>query len=525
MIKNLGLIYRTVKHLKFIQIFYQIFYQIKPKKPLSFYSKGKKNIEFTSLKFKLDLPYHDILKDDLIFTFLNKEKKFDKAVDWNFQDYGKLWNYNLQYFNCLNQKNLTDVTKNDLLISITNSLNQGDAILEPYPVSLRVMNTIRYYSISEKRNDKVIEGLYGQLNYLSQHLEFHLLGNHLLENGFALLMGGVVFGQSNWITKAENLLYKQLSEQILDDGAHFELSPMYHQIILFRLLELIEWYGEYDDNKSSFLSFLMKKAEFMLSWLKQITFSNGDIPHFNDSAFGIAFTSFWLFNFAQKLNLNHRPLKLLTSGYRKYSGDGYECILDVASLGSNYQPGHAHADCLSFVLYKKGKPFIVDVGTSTYEIGNRRDYERSTSAHNTVVVNGEDQSEVWGGFRVGRRAKVKIIKETDHQLEAEHNGYFKKFGINHDRKFFFSSNKISILDNIKHAKGKLMLHFAPNVKCSLSNDKLFVDKQEVISFNNSNQITLMEYNFSKGFNEYERAYKLEVDFQDYVQTIIKFSMK
>ena len=74
---------------------------------------------------------------------------------------------------------------------------------------------------------------------LLDNLEYHLLGNHLLENGFSLLFGAYYFQDENLYKKAKEILEKELNEQILDDGAHFELSPMYHQLMLFRVLDCI----------------------------------------------------------------------------------------------------------------------------------------------------------------------------------------------------------------------------------------------------------------------------------------------
>src|SRR5690606_7259867 len=109
--------------------------------------------------------------------------------------------------------------------------------LEPYPASLRIMNVIRFLQEGNVREPKIIQWIFAEAQFLASRLEYHLLGNHLLENGFALLMAGHFFHNERLIKKAGKLLTKELKEQVLEDGAHFELSPMYHQIILFRVLE------------------------------------------------------------------------------------------------------------------------------------------------------------------------------------------------------------------------------------------------------------------------------------------------
>jgi uncharacterized heparinase superfamily protein len=96
-----------------------------------------------------------------------------------------------------------------------------------------------------------------------KNLEYHLLGNHLLENGFALLFAAVLFPESPLSRKAEEIIRAELGEQILADGAHFELSPMYHQIILDRLLESINILQS-NNLFSQLLPVLCDKASVML---------------------------------------------------------------------------------------------------------------------------------------------------------------------------------------------------------------------------------------------------------------------
>src|SRR5690606_41116733 len=101
-------------------------------------------------------------------------------------------------------------------------------------------NVIRFICADKVNDPNILESLYTELSFLSSRLEFHILGNHLLENAFALCLGGALFSNGSWHNRAIKILRRELDEQILADGAHFELSPMYHNIIFFRLLELID---------------------------------------------------------------------------------------------------------------------------------------------------------------------------------------------------------------------------------------------------------------------------------------------
>src|SRR5690606_8714686 len=98
-------------------------------------------------------------------------------------------------------------------------------------------------------------------------------------------------------------------------------------------------------------------------------------------------------------------------------------IADVEGIKPSYQPGHAHADTFSFVLHQGDTPVVVDPGISTYAICERRSWERSTVAHNTLTIDRKNSSQVWSGFRVGKRAKVKIVIDEEDRCSAQHDGF------------------------------------------------------------------------------------------------------
>jgi uncharacterized heparinase superfamily protein len=335
------------------------------------------------------------------------------------------------------------------------------------------------------------------------------LGNHLLENGFSLLWGGLYFGDEKLLNKAKEILKEELNEQILDDGGHFELSPMYHQIIFYRLLDVINIIdnGKLRMDNGELIEFLKEKALAMLQWLKIITFSNGDIPLLNDSANKIAPTAQQLIGYAKLLNVECLMLnvKLKESWYKKIVKNNYECIVDIGQIGPDYIPGHAHADSFSFVLNINNKPFIIDIGISTYEIGKIRDYERSTKAHNTVEINNTNSSEVWGGFRVANRAKVIKTEENENYIKATHNGYYKKFGVLHTREWIFKEDKIIIKDSLnKKADAIFRLHFDDKIdtdeilqKVSFNERYKIVDSYVAKEYNKKISINVLEIYFEK----------------------------
>jgi uncharacterized heparinase superfamily protein len=141
------------------------------------------------------------------------------------------------------------------------------------------------------------------------------------------------------------------------------------------------------------------------------------------------------------------------SGYIRLEGAEAVALLDVAPIGPDYLPGHAHADTLSFELSVFGQRVIVNGGTSRYGLGQERLRERQTVSHSTVEVGGQSSSEVWGGFRVARRAYPfdLTVSESPRILSVacSHDGYKRLTGKPvHRRSWQFSSSHLEVKDSV-----------------------------------------------------------------------------
>lgn len=522
-IRKLNRLAHTLRYLKPVQIVYQIRYRC--------YSPGSLHLteEKTPEKRPLDFYPAEAIAgqiqregDQYRVTYLNLSETFDKQINWNYSGFGKLWNYHLQYADFLKQMDLSVHLKTELITDLYQNLVSGKLPPEPYPASLRIMNVIRFLSTDsspiENRKD-LIRYLSSELEYLSKRPEYHLLGNHLLENAFALLMGGIFLSDPVLVQQAEKILFRELDEQILDDGAHFERSPMYHKIILFRVLEAIQYLP--DDSETT--RFLTNKAEKMVEWLHLISFRDGTLPHFNDSTEGIAPETTVL---KQMADVNHvvasDNLKLNECGYRKLISEPFELIADLEGIKPDYQPGHAHADSLSFQLHIQGKPVFTDPGLTTYEICERRDLERSTAMHNTVTVDGANTADVWGGFRVGYRPDVTIEDEGANRFSALLKSV-KPLKFTHQRVFLIQDSQLYIddlLDTDKIGVARFYLH--PDTELStISDTSVMINQNIQMKFEGAVQIAGSNYNYSTGFNRSVEAKSLELHFQKKLKTIIR----
>ncbi|WP_288148493.1 alginate lyase family protein [Bacteroides acidifaciens] len=495
---NISLLLHTLAHLKPIQIFYQSRYRL--------FRPSFHTVPYTGTAQKLSLPFlipKGKCVQEQTFTFLNLSAPF---ISWNDTRQGMLWTYNLNYMDWLQQEDISWKEGEQWIDRFITDLPQNKIGLDPYPIALRGINWIKFItqhaeSISKQKINSWNQSLYAQYQLLTQKLEYHLLGNHLLEDAYSLFFGALYFADISFYQKATKLLSSELNEQVLSDGAHYEQSPMYHCILLERLLDCynLSIHNSIFKGQDSFTQLLKQKAQAMLGHLESILYEDKTYPLFNDSATGIAPLPRCLFRYASQLGIIWNRLPLEACGYRHFKNMVFEGFTDTGNLTATYQPGHSHADTFTYELRIKGNPFIIDTGISTYNKNQRRQLERSTKAHNTVVVSHQDSSEVWGGFRVGRRAHVTLHTDTSTCLEATHDGFGKK--ALHRRRFELNDNVFTITDNItSELPACSYIHFAPDVNVLSCDNQLLSTDKGIIRFDNAEAVEIRYGKTSTAYN-------------------------
>ncbi len=480
---QLALYFHTLKYLKFSQIYYRILKRFShPTIKLPFYTIAPKLDTWVAQEL-----YPPKFLDETSVEFLNHKGNVNSVNDWNNIKENKLWLYNLHYFDDLNS--IGSSKRRELQLQWIykwindNPASKGGNGWEAYTLSLRIVNWCKAFLSGLEPSKAILNSLAQQADFLSQDLEKHLLGNHYFVNLKALFFVGCFFDgddANKWLAIALKDYKKELKEQVLNDGGSFELTPMYHAIMLTDLLDLYNLFRIYPTKipKDTVLITQLTIVK-MFTWLDIMSHGDDRISFFNDSAFGIAPENNILREYAAKLEIKVTNLELSLdrlslydlqdTGYFAVKTKSLSLIADAASVGPSYIPGHAHADSLSFELSLGCSRIFVNSGVSEYGMGTERLRQRGTSAHNTVIVDAKNSSEVWSGFRVARRAD--IITRTAHevsptpiiQISAAHNGY-KKQGINciHHRRWKIMLNSLEIIDSIQgnfnFAIGYLHLH-------------------------------------------------------------------
>lgn len=488
---KLSTYFHTLKYLKFRQIFHRV---------LKRFSHPRVR-EVKGVKASIGGPwvtrylYRQKIFNQTDVSFLNHEGGVNSAGDWNNCSQEKLWLYNLHYFDDLSSvgsQERRDLQKYwiNKWISENPASSKGNG-WEAYTLSLRIVNWIKAFNSGLDVNNEMLDSLAQQADFLSQDLEKHLLGNHYFVNLKALIFAGCYLEgkeADKWLSIAITEFEVELKEQVLADGGSFELTPMYHAIMLTDLLDLFNLFKAYPNRVSKNVMVLTKQTIVkMFGWLHIMSLGDDKVSFFNDSAFGIAPDNETLREYAADLGIEINQLNtpcetllvhnLQNSGYVSAKTSEMTLIADLAPVGPSYIPGHAHADSLSFELSLGNERIFVNSGTSLYGMSDERLRQRGTSAHNTVEINERNSSEVWSGFRVARRADIgnrvvgKVNSNQSVNFSAAHNGY-KKQGIDciHHRTWDLSLSNILVTDVLKGEFRKAIgfLHLHPNVKITSS---------------------------------------------------------
>jgi uncharacterized heparinase superfamily protein len=468
--------FHTLRHLKWAQVAWRLWYKMY--RPVPDVVRAPERRQCAGIWQRPVAPEPTMLGPGTFF-FLNQTGALGNAAAWNDPAAAKLWLYNLHYFDDLNARDgLARAQWHRHLVSrwvAENPPGVGNG-WEPYPASLRIVNWIKWALSGASLESDWLDSLATQAQWLHRRPEYHLLGNHLLANAKALVFAGLFFegkGAQKWFERGLSILARELPEQVLADGGHCERSPMYHLLVLEDVLDLINIHAAY---KRELPPEWVDAGERMLAAMPAMVHPDGEIALFNDAAIGIAPPPIALREYAERLNLNSGDVNstvatLPETGYYRIGSGPAVCLVDVAPIGPDYLPGHAHADTLSFELSLDGLRFFVNSGTSVYGTGRERLRQRGTATHNTVVVDGEESSEVWSGFRVARRAYpfgVDWGSDKDALwLRGAHDGY-RRLARNqvHRRSWQLKNSALTVADELgeRFSQASAYFHLHPNVE-------------------------------------------------------------
>lgn len=553
------LYWNTVKNLRFIQIRGQITKRI---------FRGRKEKLLDRIQ-KLDVP--EVQKDIQILipeldcekTYLQRfciEKMMDDEIEilheshtiennWDISTASHLWNYNLHYLEFLIPLAVkyVDTTDEQYFIKweelVKSWLHQpcGDCF-EPYTISMRIPNVLICMELlkdrlAETELKKILySSIYQQYRYLLKSQELALLANHYFENLKTVVICSLLFKELDVYYKYFDLFLKQIDEQILPDGLHYELSLMYHKIILEDIMRV--YVALSSMNHKCDAEKLIPAMKVMVSAMINLEQGFERTPLFNDAGNNVSKSRDALYEAAERIFAYVHIEKAMfpQSGYYKLYAGKCAVLFDCGGIGPSYMGGHSHCDCLSFELSVDDKVIFSNSGTGQYQ-GDLRPFFRSTSAHNTLMIDHREQSELWGEHRAGRRIrKVEGIQKGNSLI-----GQFQSYhGDSFQRRLEWKKNTLFIIDDFKAQDSDLHIarqffHLSPGYHYERKGKRIAIRLGEkraaVISLpeecdyliHTEGTITC----YAEDFGKYLHKEVLEVrtQFQDEVQSKIEIEVK
>ncbi|WP_338844571.1 alginate lyase family protein [Massilia sp. W12] len=388
-----------------------------------------------------------------------------------------------------------------------------------------------------------LNSIYQHCHFIASHFSLHSsANNHLLGEYMGLFIGATTWpcweDSAKWSKLAKEGLEVQALLQNADDGVNLEQGIWYHHEVADMLL-LNGLFGR--ANGVEFSNAYWRRLEAMLEFVEAIMDVEGHVPMIGDSddalmvrfsrqnnfdAFrsllatgavlfkradfkaksaGFEDKSRWLLGDggAQEYEALGNPNPLEFPQKREFPKGGYyilgsdfdtprevKIVADAGPLGYLSIAAHGHADALSFTLSVAGRPILIDPGTYAYHTERKwRDYFRGTSAHNTVRVDGVDQSESGGNFMWLKKATCEAESFDTNvnfdRLVAEHDGYMRLDDpVLHRRTIAWDKRRRMILvedvlDSDEDHSAEFFWHFDDSCQVTVEGDHVLIQSGAV----------------------------------------------
>jgi hypothetical protein len=372
-----------------------------------------------------------------------------------------------------------------------------------------------------------LDSIHAHCSAIARHLSRHSsANNHLIGELAGLYVGASIWpcwkASGAWLEQARRELEHEVQVQFSRDGVNREQAFAYH-IFSSEFLFVAGLVGQACDHPFSraYWTALLRALRF----LRSVRDVGGNVPMVGDADDGIVFRldSPGSDRAEQLLALGDAVLRRLPSDHsgvrwllhtlpgKRPEADPHESetgwafpdggyllfgshfgepneikgMVDCGPLGYLGIAAHGHADALALTLSIGGEACLVDPGTYSYWQEHKwRDYFRGTSAHNTVRIDGLDQSVSGGRFMWLKKARASIerMPQSPHEFDfrGAHDGYERLADpVRHMRsvRFDAASATLTVRDEIaakKHHQVELFWHFAPGLDVRLNSAGLHV---------------------------------------------------
>jgi hypothetical protein len=376
---------------------------------------------------------------------------------------------------------------------VSNPVDVGVNWASGLEMAIRIMNWAWAWALLERRGRlaealarDVLHAVAKQSRWIDEHPSLYsTANNHRIGEAAALAAVGMLWPglpqAERWRRQGLETLSAEVSRQISPDGILLEQAFHYQAFVLDACMWVLDLARRAEVTPATELAERVRAAA---GFLRTVMDTRGELPAVGDSdegwflrfvgvaepryrgllqvataAFGDAALDpigdapdpqlFWRLGpagVAARAGLRHARTEpasraFAIGGYAVFRGGGGTeervGVLDCGPLGMGTLAAHGHADALAFNVSLGGRPALVDAGTYGYhEQPEWRPYFRGTSAHNTVRVDGKDQSEIGGPFLWTRHARAHLDRWVSSPVldlaRASHNGY-RAVGVRHQR--------------------------------------------------------------------------------------------
>lgn len=510
--------------------------------------------------------------------YKQKDKIGDARTNWELNRHFQFALLAKGYYASGNKKFLDELTVLFEDWNTSNPFLYGISWTSVMEVAIRVSNWCYVYcflsaskNVSDKLLNKFRVGIINMTDYIAAHYSrFSSANNHLIVEAYAIGQSGILFNYKPWIDLAITILTREFPLQNYSDGVNKELSLHYQSFymeavgLMMRLMNKnkikvpevwIEWIGKMCKYLANCQGEHGETIEFGDNDEGKLLDLNGEYVNYYQYVLALMTCLLdrkyvaldncsenlrWLFTDEEIEEANEKE-QYMAEGCICYqeggntilrSNDGRVLIgIDHAALGFGSIAAHGHADALSFQMYVDGIPIFMDPGTYIYHCDlESRNIFRKTENHNTVCLDGKDQSEMLGAFLWGKKAECNLKEYSDKadwvMLKASHNGYKP---VVHIRTFAFDKNrKLIIQDNVpsKHYKElNFVLQNNSKINISESNVEIILENTRCImsvECSKKFSIRILDCDISPSYAVKEQAKKITIStMASDIKTIIK----
>ncbi len=344
------------------------------------------------------------------------------------------------------------------------------------------------YDILSQENKEMLAEEMQYIAELIAYTDFYSgSNNHGMYQDNAMLQYAIEFNDADMIAIGSRRLADYFVSHFDQDGVHLENSPEYHFHMVESLKGILDRYTE--DQLPSYETLeaiYIKSADYA----NMVVLPSGVIPNIGDSK-----------NMEIDLGRYYSP-EIIENSQSKGRATFYESGYDIIKENDTYllfragylQDYHHHNDDLSFWLYKEGNIFT-EVGSYGYEADiPYTDYAKTFHAHNTLIVDGENEADTKDVFLLNSQDPNVMSGET-HRIVGT---YF-----NREIHFNDALTEFTLTDFMKSETGQaqdyeLLFHLDPSISVETYNQEnqniveLIRDSEKIGEFTTKQPISITE---------------------------------